>query len=197
MMESMECIWIIAAAGDVAGDSESANRYLRFVGRMHPLFLHFPIGLALSAAAVELFNIIFRKRSASQFALMATGFATGFAILACISGWLNADFEPSVRYDNTLWLHRWLSIIAAGSLVVVFFCGLIGRTGLRVRLLKPIAGACSCVVFLLSPPRILVGIWCGVKITSARHWPHRLHLLLLPKKTLLITLRSIQKYLLR
>ena len=138
MIESMEWIWTISAIGDVAAgdggaDSGSANRYLRFVGRMHPLFLHFPIGLALSAAAVECFNIIFRKRTASQFALMATGIASAFAVLACISGWLNADFEPSVRYDNTLWLHRWLSILAAGSLIIVFFCGLLGRSGLRIK----------------------------------------------------------------
>ena len=32
------------------------ERWGRFLGRLHPLIVHFPIGLAIAAAAVELMN---------------------------------------------------------------------------------------------------------------------------------------------
>jgi uncharacterized membrane protein/mono/diheme cytochrome c family protein len=114
------------AEGD-AGDV----RWWRFLGRLHPLTVHFPIGLALTAAAVELLNIIRRKREASPFAITATGIAAVTAIFAALFGWLNADFEGA-SLDTTLFLHRWLGIIAAGGLTLVFLTGLVGRTGVRI-----------------------------------------------------------------
>ena len=62
----------IAAAG--GGDD---NRWMRLLGRLHPLIVHFPIGLAITAAVVELVNIIRRRRDASPFAFTATGIAAG------------------------------------------------------------------------------------------------------------------------
>ena len=106
-------------------------RWWRFLGRLHPLTVHFPIGLALTAAAVELLNIIRRKREASPFAITATGIAAVTAIFAAFFGWLNADFEGASQ-GTTLFLHRWLGIIAAGGLTLVFLTGLVGRTGVRI-----------------------------------------------------------------
>ncbi|MDA1026841.1 MAG: hypothetical protein O3A19_10505, partial [Planctomycetota bacterium] len=95
------------AQADVGDD-----RWWRFLGRLHPLTVHFPIGLAITAAVVELINIIRRKREASQFAITATGIAAVTAIFAAFFGWLNADFEGASQ-DTTLFLHRWLGIIGA------------------------------------------------------------------------------------
>ena len=108
------------------------ERWWRFLGRLHPLIVHFPIGLAIAAAAVELMNIIRRRRDASPFAFTATGFAAVAACLAAWFGWLNADFEGAAA-DNTLFLHRWLGILAAAGLVLVFFVGIVGRDGSRVK----------------------------------------------------------------
>ena len=118
--------------GDQATTDE---RWWRFLGRLHPLIVHFPIGLAIAAAGVEFVNIIRRRREASQFAFAATGFAAIAACLAAWFGWLNADFEGATP-DNTLFLHRWLGIIAAAGLVLVFFVGLAGRNGVRVKSLN-------------------------------------------------------------
>lgn len=114
------------AQADVGDD-----RWWRFLGRLHPLTVHFPIGLAITAAVVELINIIRRKREASQFAITATGIAAVTAIFAAFFGWLNADFEGASQ-DTTLFLHRWLGIIGAGGLLLVFMTGLVGRTGVRI-----------------------------------------------------------------
>ena len=113
-----------------AATATSDERYWRFLGRLHPLVVHFPIGLAIAAAGVELVNIVLRRREASPFALTATGFAAIAACFAAWFGWLNADFEGATA-DNTLFLHRWLGIAGAAALLVVWFVGLVGRSGER------------------------------------------------------------------
>lgn len=119
----------------LADGHEADSRLWRFMGRLHPLMVHFPIGLAIAAAAVELANIVRRRTIASPFAFTATGFAAIAACLAAWFGWLNADYEGATA-DNTLFIHRWLGVIAAGGLVIVFLVGTVGRSGARPRALN-------------------------------------------------------------
>ena len=119
----------------LAEASSGSDRWWRFLGRLHPLMVHFPIGLAIAAAGVEFVNILRRRTEASPFAFTATGFAAVAACLAAWFGWLNADFE-NARLDNTLFIHRWLGVIAAGGLVLVFLTGWLGRSGTRLRALN-------------------------------------------------------------
>ena len=137
MHETMtEMVGLLAmVADDSSGSSAGNERFLRFLGRLHPLVVHFPIALGVSAAFVELINILRRKPTASPFAFTATGIAAVFAVIAAIFGWLNADFEGAGP-KTTLFLHRWLGVISAGALVAVFFCGIVGRTGRRISALN-------------------------------------------------------------
>ena len=121
----------LAGSLSLAEANPGDDRWWRLLGRLHPMTVHFPIGLALTAAVVELINIIRRRREASPFAITATGIAAVTAIFAAFFGWLNADFEGASQ-DTTLFLHRWLGIIGAGGLSLVFVTGLVGRTGVRI-----------------------------------------------------------------
>ncbi len=118
-----------------AGASAADERWWRFLGRLHPLVVHFPIGLALAAAGVEFVNILRRRADASPFGITATGFAAIAACFAAWFGWLNADFEGATA-DNTLFLHRWLGIAGAAGLIVVWIVGLAGRSGERTSALN-------------------------------------------------------------
>ena len=132
MLSDQSFSWLsILADSTATGD----GRWWRFLGRLHPLMVHFPIGLAIAAAAVEFVNILRRRHEASPFAFTATGFAAIAACFASWFGWLNADFE-NATLDNTLFLHRWLGIISAAGLVVVFLAGWAGRSGVRLRALN-------------------------------------------------------------
>ena len=128
----LDLMGLLAATADTAGGED---RFLRFLGRLHPLVVHFPIGLGLTAAGVELINIIRRKAMASPFAFTATGLAAVFAVIAAFFGWLNADYEGSGP-KTALFLHRWLGTATAVALVVVFICGVFGRTGRRISALN-------------------------------------------------------------
>ena len=122
-----------SALGGVDGRHRSAM--VALLGRLHPLVVHFPIALAIAAAAVEFLNILRRKAVASPFAFTATVFAAIAACVAAWSGWLNADFEGATP-GNTLFLHRWLGVVAAGGLCVVAVVGCLGRGGTRPRALN-------------------------------------------------------------
>jgi len=128
----IDSVATVAAAG---GDGEGGSTILRFLGRLHPLVIHFPIALTIVAAVVELCNIIRRKATASEFAYAATGFAAVFAVVAAFFGWFMADYEGAGP-KTALFLHRWLGVISAGALVIVFFCGMAGRTGRRISALN-------------------------------------------------------------
>lgn len=130
------------------GDAGPGDRWWRLLGRLHPLTVHFPIALAIAAAAVEFVNILRRRQEASPFALPATIFAAIAACFAAWFGWLNADFENATP-GNTLFIHRWLGVMGAGGLVVVAVVGLAGRDGSRPRALNGYRWGllvCACVV---------------------------------------------------
>jgi uncharacterized membrane protein len=85
-----------------------------YVGRLHPLVVHFPIALILAAGCVEILRA-FRKRDAfvtiSRFCL-CWGFIA--AMMAVVSGWLFAlqVHRPPELQSALLW-HRWLGLVAA------------------------------------------------------------------------------------
>ena len=121
-----------AAQGDdgAAAVPALADRLLRAGGRLHPMLVHFPIGLLLTAAAIEWIGLPFRRHAARQrgdegasnaspaaTACLAIGALAAAA--AAWAGWMNADFETHGRsVQSTLTLHRWTGV-AAASLAVV------------------------------------------------------------------------------
>lgn len=92
---------------------------LEYFGRLHPIFLHFPITLLWVAGTIE----ILRCRKDSLFLsrctiwLMALGALS--AIAASGSGWWLAAHEH-IRQDqqSALTWHRWLGIVTAAMAVV-------------------------------------------------------------------------------
>jgi uncharacterized membrane protein/mono/diheme cytochrome c family protein len=93
--------------------------FLTFIGRLHPLVLHLPIGILGLAFLMEWLS----KREKYQSLQAAVGFSlwAGMwsAILAAATGYL---LSREGGYEaNTLIRHQWLGIATAVSAVVVFF----------------------------------------------------------------------------
>lgn len=113
-----------AAALALAIDWPTQAQLLRFVGRLHPALVHFPIGLAFAAAFLHVLGwrrTAERSRDASFICVCLAAFA---AALAAWSGWMNAHFETHGRgvEDTILW-HRWINVAAT---VMLFLTMLIG-----------------------------------------------------------------------
>lgn len=103
-------------------DASAADAWLNLVGRLHPLLVHFPIGLVLVAAAVELWRALRREDGPSPFALTAVWFAAVIGIGTASSGWANAAYGgESTSLD--LFLHRWGGVATVALLLAVALIG--------------------------------------------------------------------------
>ena len=82
-----------------------------FLGRLHPLTVHFPIALLTFGALWELP----RRERPTQAGLVCLAFGALSAGLAAWFGWLHADAEPLGRsLDDTVFYHRWSGVAVAG-----------------------------------------------------------------------------------
>jgi uncharacterized membrane protein/mono/diheme cytochrome c family protein len=140
----------LAASGDVPLTNVSNSFWLwNFLGRLHPLVVHFPVSLLLIAALLELAtirNFNSRLRPAINI-LLATGTVTG--ALAVVFGLLLAR-SGDYGKDTLNW-HQWIGIITAGlgAIGLFFLYQVVNKK--RVNMVKPyratliVAGIGVCI----------------------------------------------------
>lgn len=92
---------------------------LQTLGAFHPLIVHFPIALLLTAALLEVISIWNKGHSGLRFAILINlTLGTLGAMLAATLGWVDAahiGFEPDLK--PVLAWHRWLGTsVAVGAL---------------------------------------------------------------------------------
>jgi len=89
------------------------------IGRLHPVFVHLPIGILLFAAL--LFFASKKQRFANMSLAVAPALAIGsfFSILSCITGYL---LSISDAYNkDIIFKHQWLGIATAVTSVICYF----------------------------------------------------------------------------
>lgn len=84
----------------------------RVVGRLHPLLVHFPIGLLIAACVAQILAFCIPKALWPQGMVRGClwGGALG-AIVAAVAGWMDAHFDGFVGADVTT--HRWFGVATA------------------------------------------------------------------------------------
>tara|TARA_R110001592_G_scaffold53152_2_gene163103 strand:- start:762 stop:1469 length:708 start_codon:yes stop_codon:yes gene_type:complete len=98
------------------GSQIGQNGFLDWIGKFHPLVVHFPIALILAAALAEALTLLTRKshfRNGARYCL--TLGALG-AVVAALLGWASAygaTYNESVASVSVLTIHRWLGTITA------------------------------------------------------------------------------------
>ncbi len=101
---------------------------LRAVGRLHPLLVHFPIALIVTALLVEGWAMV-RRRTISPTGLTCLVFGALGAGAAACAGWFNAQFEFGDEPSGLLEAHRWAAIAGAGlSLIAVIIAPVAARS---------------------------------------------------------------------
>lgn len=123
-----------ASACAAAAEPSLVDNLPRFLGRLHPVVVHFPIALLIAGAGFEIFSLVFgkdrAKPSAAGLACVIVGaLGAGVAVWA---GWVNADLEThSKGAAGLMETHRWLGIAAAVLAGVAMVCALLGAGGSR------------------------------------------------------------------
>jgi uncharacterized membrane protein len=87
---------------------------MAFVGRLHPLLIHFPIALVIAAALAEGAAIVTADESWRTVAVGNVRAGAVFALLATFAGWRLA-LAPEMEVSALLEWHRWLGTVAAGA----------------------------------------------------------------------------------
>jgi uncharacterized membrane protein len=90
---------------------------MAYIGRLHPLLVHFPIALVIAAALAEAVALITAKDSWRVLARSNVRAGAVFTALATIAGWRLA-VGIGVEASQLLEWHRWLGIVTAAVTVV-------------------------------------------------------------------------------
>jgi uncharacterized membrane protein len=95
----------------------------RLAGRLHPVVVHFPVALLITAAAVEVWRTIRGRPGVSPVSMACAAIGAAGAALAAGSGWLNAAYERTGPDSATLQVHRWLGVGTAAAALLVAALG--------------------------------------------------------------------------
>ena len=82
------------------------------VGKLHPMLVHFPIGLVLAAATAELIAIRTGRPTWRAIAVANVRAGAAMGAMTVVAGWAVAS-APLVEPTRMLTWHRWTGVAAA------------------------------------------------------------------------------------
>ena len=89
---------------------------MSFIGKFHPLLVHFPIALVLAAAVAELVVIATPRQTWRTVAVANIRAGAAMGVVAAITGWLFAA-SPLVDASTSLEWHRWVGMAGAAGAI--------------------------------------------------------------------------------
>jgi uncharacterized membrane protein/mono/diheme cytochrome c family protein len=101
------------------GPAESLplKEFLRQLGRLHVVLVHFPIALLIAAAAGEVWSMLRDRRTPAPAVHFCVILGAVGAVVAAGLGWLDA-WSGAGAGQSALDLHRWIGTAAAGWAMV-------------------------------------------------------------------------------
>ena len=89
---------------------------MTFIGKFHPLLVHFPIALVLAAAVAELVVILTPGQAWRTVAVANIRAGATMGVVTAITGWLFAS-SPLVDAATSLEWHRWVGMAGAAGAI--------------------------------------------------------------------------------
>ncbi len=105
-----------------------------YLGRFHVSLVHFPIGLLITAAVIELVGALRRFESPTVCAVIMAGCGALAAVVASALGWIRADDVRHPGAEHIVEWHRWAGLVGTIVALITFALGwaaLRGRLALR------------------------------------------------------------------
>ena len=89
---------------------------MAFIGKLHPLLVHFPIALVLAAAVAELAVIATTRQAWRIVAIANIRAGAALAVVTAITGWLLASSTLAEAGASLEW-HRWVGMAGAAGAI--------------------------------------------------------------------------------
>ena len=86
---------------------------MAFIGRLHPLLIHFPTALVIAAALAEIASMVTRDGGWRTLAVGNLRAGAVVALVATIAGW-RLDSAPEMEVSPLFEWHLWLGIMGTG-----------------------------------------------------------------------------------
>jgi uncharacterized membrane protein len=97
--------------------SDNPSALIQFIGRLHPLLVHLPIGFILLLAAMEALALQRRFKHVASASGTIIALTLPAVILSAACGWL---LSWSGGYDEqTLWWHKWLGVSLTPAVLIL------------------------------------------------------------------------------
>jgi len=106
--------------------------WIDLLGHLHPVVLHFPLGLLLVGAVAVIWNWFRGEEGVGEFAFHCIWIGAALAVLASVSGWFFAEHESD---EKGLELHRWFAVGSTIAAVTLAALASLSRTDERPGLL--------------------------------------------------------------
>ncbi len=90
--------------------------WIIFIGRLHPIFVHLPIGMIAAVVIVEAMTLVTKPKKVSTTRKVLLWATAASATASVVAGWFLAD-EGGYPEDLLFW-HRWLGIAFASVLLL-------------------------------------------------------------------------------
>ena len=117
-----------SAATTPPAPASEPNKLLHFLGKLHPVSVHFPIALIILAAFVDILALIRCRLIFGETARTLLAFGVAASIVTIPLGWANAATSEHTGQEATVELHRWLGIAAAATSLAAFALGNVARS---------------------------------------------------------------------
>lgn len=102
--------------------SSNFSRTIRFIGKFHPMAVHFPIALVLAAALAEIIAMLTKREffvNASRFSIVLAASGAVVATLMGISAGHAATYSGELAHSFLM--HRWFGIAVSLLIVITAF----------------------------------------------------------------------------
>uniref|UniRef100_UPI00260B3DDC c-type cytochrome domain-containing protein n=1 Tax=uncultured Winogradskyella sp. TaxID=395353 RepID=UPI00260B3DDC len=141
---------------------ENPNWILQFLGRLHPLVVHFPIGLLFTGFILELLTLNGKRKGLRDGISFMVYIGAGFAVLSALFGWFLKTQEDYT--GNSVDNHQYTGIATA---VLALMTALVLKSSLKK---SPVNLKAYRIVFFITVVLLTIAGHLGANLTHGEDY---------------------------